>query len=47
MTWKKRKYYGKNENYSISKKLREENKIDESFELALNKLFLNLIWLLK
>ena len=47
MTWKKRKYYGKNENYSISKKLREENKIDESFELALNKLSLEEVIALK
>ena len=41
MNWKsKRKHYGKNANYSISKKLRKENKTTIEFEIMLNNLSL-------
>jgi len=40
MTWKKRKYFGQNANYSLIKKLREEKKITEEFEVMLNHLSL-------
>ena len=40
MAWKKRKYYGKNSNYSLSKKLRNEEKTTEDFELILSHLSL-------
>ena len=40
MSWKKKKQYGKNEHYSLAKKLRSEEKINESFELMLNGLSL-------
>jgi len=40
MVWKKRKYHGSNENYSLIKKLREEEKITEAFEIMLNTLSL-------
>lgn len=39
MTWKKkRKVQGKYEHYSLSKKLKRENKISEQFEIMLNSL---------
>ena len=41
MNWKsKRKHYGKNANYSISKKLRKQNKTTIEFEIMLNNLSL-------
>ena len=40
MNWKKRKYYGKNEHYSLANKLKEENKINDHFEVMLNSLTL-------
>ena len=40
MTWKKRKYYGSNEHYSLVNKLRRESKITEQFEIMLNALSL-------
>ena len=41
MNWKsKRKHYGKNANYSISKKLKKENKTTIEFEIMLNNLSL-------
>ena len=41
MSWKrKRSISGKNEFYSISKKLKKENKINENFEIMLNNLSL-------
>ena len=40
MNWKKRKYYGKNERYSLAKKLKEDNKTTEEFEIILNNLSL-------
>jgi len=40
MSWKKKKKYGKNEHYSLIKKLRDEEKINENFELMLNGLSL-------
>jgi len=40
MTWKKRKYHGKNAHYSLSKKLKRENKITDDFEFVLNGLSL-------
>jgi len=40
MNWKKRKWHGKNERYSLSKKLKREEKITEDFEIMLNQLSL-------
>ena len=41
MTWKKkRRIQGKYENYSLSKKLKRENKISDQFEIMLNSLTL-------
>ena len=40
MVWKKRKYHGKNAHYSLSNKLKRENKTTDDFEIALNKLSL-------
>ena len=40
MNWKKRKWYGKNERYSLSKKLKREEKTTEEFEIMLNQLSL-------
>ena len=42
MTWKKRKriYKGKNESYSISRKLRKQKRSDDIFEIKLNNLSL-------
>ena len=40
MNWKKRKHYGKNERYSLAKKLKEDNKTTEEFETILNNLSL-------
>ncbi len=41
MTWKKkRRIQGKYEHYSLSKKLKEDNKISEQFEVMLNSLTL-------
>jgi len=48
MTWKKkRRLFGKNAYYSISKKLRRENKSSEEFELMLNNLSIEDIIALK
>jgi|TARA_R100000008_G_scaffold65721_1_gene42685 hypothetical protein len=48
MVWKKKKRLsGKNAHYSISKKLRKENKSTEEFELMLNNLSLEDIIALK
>jgi len=48
MTWKKkRKIFGKNQYYSISKKLRKESKSDEKFEVTLNNLSLEEVIALK
>ena len=45
MSWKKKKtLYGKNKNYSVCKKLKKENLIDDRFEIMVNNLSLeNLI----
>ena len=41
MAWnKKKKIQGKNKYYSLSNKLKKENKIDKNFELVLNNLTL-------
>jgi len=40
MNWKKRKWHGKNEHYSLAKKLLREEKITEEFEIILNRLTL-------
>ena len=40
MTWKKRRYHGKNKHYSLSKKLKNEDKTNEDFEIVLNRLTL-------
>ena len=40
MNWKKRKWHGKNEQYSLSKKLKREEKTTEEFEIMLNQLSL-------
>lgn len=42
MSWKKKKKrtQGKNKYYSLSKKLRKENKVSENFEIMLNNLSL-------
>lgn len=49
MTWKKRKriYKGKNDSYSISRKLRKQNKSDDIFEVKLNNLTLEEVIALK
>ena len=48
MAWKnKRKIYGKNKNYSISRKLRNEGKTNEQFEVALGTLSLEEVIALK
>ncbi len=48
MSWnKKRKIYGKNQNYSISNKLKKENKTDDRFEVMLNNLSLEDVIALK
>ena len=48
MFWKrKRKYKGKNENYSILKKLRKDKKSNEEFEIMLNNLSLEEVIALK
>jgi len=38
MTWNKKELRGKNTRYSLIKKLREENKSTEGFEIMLNSL---------
>ena len=40
MNWRKRKYHGKNERYSLAKKLKEDNKTTKEFETILNNLSL-------
>ena len=40
MTWNKKKSRGKNERYSLIKKLREDGKSTEDFEIMLNNLSL-------
>ena len=49
MTWKKRKriYKGKNESYSISRKLKKENRSDDVFEVKLSNLSLEEVIALK
>ena len=49
MTWKKRKriYKGKNDSYSLSRKLRKENRSDDIFEVKLNNLSLEEVIALK
>ena len=49
MTWKKRKkiYKGKNDSYSLSRKLRKERRSDELFEVKLNNLSLEEVIALK
>ena len=49
MTWKKRKriYKGKNNSYSISRKLKKENRSDDVFEVKLNNLSLEEVIALK
>ena len=49
MTWKKRKriYKGKNDSYSISRKLKKENRSDDAFEVKLNNLSLEEVIALK
>lgn len=47
MSWRKRKYYGKNTNYSLIAKFRTENKTSEQFEIMLNNLSLEEIIALK
>lgn len=48
MSWKKKKYtQGKNEYYSVSKKLRRDGKINEDFEVMMNTLLLEEVIALK
>lgn len=49
MTWKKRKriHKGKNDSYSIIRKLRKQNKSDETFEIKVNNLSLEELIALK
>ena len=49
MTWKKRKriHKGKNDSYSIIRKLRKQNKSDEAFEVKVNNLSLEELIALK
>ena len=48
MSWKKKKYtQGKNEFYSISKKLKREGKISEEFQVMMNGLLLEEVIALK
>ncbi len=49
MTWKKRNriYKGKNESYSLSRKLKKENRSDDAFEVKLNNLSLEEVIALK
>ena len=49
MTWKKRKriHKGKNDSYSVARKLRKEKKSDEAFEVKLNNLSLEELIALK
>ena len=47
MVWKKRKVSGKNKNYSIAKKLRNDLKSNEEFEVMLNMLTLEEVIALK
>ena len=48
MSWKKKKYtQGKNEYYSISKKLKREGKISEEFQVMMNGLLLEEVIALK
>lgn len=48
MSWKKKKFtQGKNEYYSISKKLRREGKSNEEFEIMINSLLLEEVIALK
>ena len=49
MTWKKRKriYKGKNDTYSLSRKLKKEKRSDELFEIKLNNLSLEEVIALK
>ena len=49
MTWKKRKriYKGKNESYSISRKLKKEKRSDDIFEVKLGNLSLEEVIALK
>lgn len=48
MSWKKKKFHkGKNEFYSVCKKLKREGKITEDFEIMLNSLLLEEVIALK
>lgn len=49
MTWKKKKriYKGKNDSYSISRKLKKENRSNEALEVMLNNLSLEEVIALK
>lgn len=49
MTWKKRKriYKGKNDSYSLSRKLRKQKRSDDIFEVKLNNLSLEEVIALK
>ena len=48
MSWKrKRKVYGKNQYYSVSKKLQKEKKSNQEFEIMLNNLSLEEVIALK
>lgn len=49
MTWKKRKrvYKGKNDSYSLARKLKKENRTSELFEVMLNNLSLEEVIALK
>ena len=49
MTWKKRKriHKGKNDSYSVVRKLRNENKSDDTFEVKVNNLSLEELIALK
>tara|TARA_Y100000310_G_C20611474_1_gene778214 strand:+ start:299 stop:655 length:357 start_codon:yes stop_codon:yes gene_type:complete len=46
--WKKKRHlYGKNENYSVVRKLKKEKKINEEFEIMLNGLTIEEILAIK
>ena len=45
--WKKRKYSGKNVNYSLTNKLRSDNRSNEEFEVMINNLSLEEVIALK
>jgi len=47
MRWKKRKYFGTNKNYSMSRKLRNDNKSNDEFEVMLSALSLEDVIALK